>query len=47
MFLDSGRTTDLVFEERQNFDPAGHHGRPDVFRVMVHRTRQEPIESKR
>ena len=35
---------DVVLEERQNFDPAGHYGRPDVFRLMVNRARQEPIE---
>ncbi len=34
----------VVLEERQNFDPAGHYGRPDVFRVLVNRARQEPIE---
>jgi len=34
---------DMVLEERQNFDPAGHYGRPDVFRVMVNRSRQEPV----
>ena len=36
--------TDVVLEERQNFDPAGHYGRPDVFRVMVNRSRQEPLD---
>ncbi|MDJ0952628.1 MAG: carbon-nitrogen hydrolase family protein [Acidimicrobiia bacterium] len=36
--------TNVVLEERQNFDPAGHYGRPDVFRLMVNRARQEPIE---
>jgi nitrilase len=34
----------LVLEERQNFDPAGHYGRPDVFRVMVNRSRQQPLD---
>ena len=34
----------VVLEERQNFDPAGHYGRPDVFRLMVNRSRQEPLE---
>jgi nitrilase len=29
-----------VFEERQNFDPAGHYSRPDVTRLMVNRSRQ-------
>jgi nitrilase len=28
-----------VREERQNFDPAGHYGRPDVFRLDVDRRR--------
>ena len=35
---------DLVVQERQNFDPAGHYSRPDVFRVMVNKARQEPID---
>lgn len=34
---------DMVLRERQNFDPAGHYGRPDIFRVMVNRSRQEPV----
>ena len=29
-----------VLEERQNFDPAGHYGRPDVTRLEVNRSRQ-------
>jgi nitrilase len=29
-----------VLEERQNFDPAGHYGRPDVTRLEVNRERQ-------
>ncbi|MEL6904505.1 MAG: carbon-nitrogen hydrolase family protein [Planctomycetota bacterium] len=28
-----------VREERQNFDPTGHYGRPDVLRLSVHRER--------
>lgn len=31
-----------VREERQNFDPAGHYGRPDVFEVRVDRRRLDP-----
>ena len=34
--LDHGR----VRRERQNFDPAGHYGRPDVTRLVVDRRRQ-------
>jgi nitrilase len=33
-----------VREERQNFDPAGHYGRPDVTRLVVDRTRQRTVE---
>ncbi|HEY0806796.1 MAG TPA: carbon-nitrogen hydrolase family protein [Pseudonocardiaceae bacterium] len=36
--LDLGR----VAQERQNFDPAGHYSRPDVFTVEVDRGRREP-----
>jgi len=34
----------LVREERQNFDPAGHYSRPDVTRVVVNRQRQSIAE---
>ena len=33
-----------VREERQNFDPAGHYGRPDVARLVVNRERQRTVE---
>lgn len=32
-----------VREERQNFDPAGHYGRPDVTQLKVNRQRQSTI----
>ena len=34
----------FVREERQNFDPAGHYGRPDVTRLVVNRRRQSLLE---
>ncbi|MCD6425058.1 MAG: carbon-nitrogen hydrolase family protein [Anaerolineales bacterium] len=34
----------LIREERQNFDPAGHYGRPDVTRLVVNRSRQSLLE---
>ena len=37
--LDHGR----VREERQNFDPAGHYGRPDVTQLVVNRKRQSIV----
>lgn len=33
----------LVREERQNFDPAGHYARPDVLSLRVNRQRQSSI----
>lgn len=33
-----------VYEERQNFDPAGHYSRPDVTKLVVNRQRQSTIE---
>ena len=32
-----------VREERQNFDPTGHYGRPDVLRLTVNRERQSSV----
>jgi len=34
----------FVREERHNFDPAGHYGRPDVTRLVVNRSRQSLLE---
>jgi nitrilase len=34
----------VVFEERQNFDPAGHYSRPDVTKLVINRQRQSTIE---
>ena len=34
----------FVREERLNFDPAGHYGRPDVTRLVVNRGRQSLLE---
>nr|WP_299072712.1 carbon-nitrogen hydrolase family protein [uncultured Allomuricauda sp.] len=33
-----------VYEERQNFDPAGHYSRPDVTKLTVNRERQSTVE---
>ncbi len=32
-----------VREERQNFDPTGHYGRPDVLQLSVERSRQSSV----
>jgi len=34
----------LVRAERQNFDPAGHYGRPDVTRLKVNRKRRSTLK---
>lgn len=36
-----------VYEERQNFDPAGHYARPDVLRMSVNRDRQRSMGEHR
>ena len=33
-----------IYEERQNFDPAGHYSRPDVTRLEVNRRRQRTVD---
>jgi nitrilase len=33
-----------VREERQNFDPTGHYGRPDVFELHVDRRRLAVVQ---
>ena len=32
-----------IYEERQNFDPAGHYSRPDVTKLIVNRERQSTL----
>ncbi len=34
---------DWVYAERLNFDPTGHYTRPDVFRTVVNRARQQVV----
>ncbi len=34
---------DRVYEERQNFDPAGHYSRPDITQLNVNRERQSTV----
>lgn len=34
----------MVLEERQNFDPAGHYSRPDVTQLHINRERQSTIK---
>ena len=34
----------LVRAERQNFDPSGHYGRPDVTRLKVNRKRRATVK---
>jgi len=34
----------VLREERQNFDPAGHYSRPDVFSFSVNRRRLESVQ---
>jgi len=36
-----------VYEERQNFDPAGHYSRPDVVRLHLNRERQSILAEER
>ena len=32
-----------VYQERQNFDPAGHYARPDVTKLILNRERQSTL----
>lgn len=33
----------LIYKERQNFDPCGHYSRPDVTQLLVNRKRQSAV----
>ena len=35
-----------VYEERQNFDPAGHYSRPDVTELRLNQERQTTLKPK-
>ncbi len=35
-----------IYEERQNFDPAGHYSRPDITQLSINSERQSIIEKK-
>jgi len=37
---------DLIYQERQNFDPTGHYSRPDVTQLIVNKERQSIIKNK-